>query len=276
QQARERELAHFLVNRFGLDTLAPFTLREGKSFFFSEDERVFLAYRVVGGVAVVSGDPVGPSEVVRDLIERFLQYARERGWRVAILGASDRYLDAYRDSGLKVIYHGHEAVVETGPFSLQGRAIRKVRQACHRLERVGYRSEVIYAGGVDPATREELSTVFEAWRGERPLRGFAMAFDDPFRVEGHDALFAIGRDADGSAQGFLHFAVSRPGSALSLSSMPRRDGTPNGFNEWLIVQSVLWARDNGFERVSLNFAPFAALLGLKEDLTTTERMGRTA
>src|SRR5205807_7152176 len=26
QQARERELAHFLVNRFGLDTLAPFTL----------------------------------------------------------------------------------------------------------------------------------------------------------------------------------------------------------------------------------------------------------
>src|SRR5581483_8442832 len=69
-------------------------------------------------------------------------------------------------------------------------------------------------------------------------------------------------DSQGRAQGFLHFAVVHAGSALSLSSMPRvRATTPNGFNEWLICESILWARAQGYGRVSLNFSPFAALLG---------------
>ena len=70
----------------------------------------------------------------------------------------------------------------------------------------------------------------------------------------------IGRSPDGVLQGFLHYAVSRPGAALSLSTMPRRRTTPNGFNEWLVCESVEWARANGFRRISLNFAPFAAVL----------------
>jgi lysyl-tRNA synthetase class 2 len=276
RQVREREMAHVLVNRFGWDTLAPFTLREGKSYFFSEDERVFLAYRVVSGVAVVSGDPVGPADGVGAAIGSFLTFAGERGWRVAILGASERYLDAYRERGLKVLYHGHEAVVETDAFSLDGQPIRKVRQACHRLERLGFAAQIAYAADLDDATRPVLARIFRTWRGEAPLKGFTMALDDPFRLEGNEALFVIGRDAEGAARGFLHFAVSRPGSALSLSSMPRGGATPNGFNEWLIVQSVFWAKENGFAKVSLNFAPFAALLGLKEDLSPAERFERNA
>ena len=42
--------------------------------------------------------------------------------------------------------------------------------------------------------------------------------------------------------------------------MPRLRSTPNGFNEWLVCETVAWARDHGYSRISLNFAPFAALL----------------
>jgi lysylphosphatidylglycerol synthetase-like protein (DUF2156 family) len=59
EEARERRLAHDLVATWGADTLAPFALRSDNSYFFSEDERSFIAYRVVGGVAIVSGDPIG-------------------------------------------------------------------------------------------------------------------------------------------------------------------------------------------------------------------------
>jgi lysylphosphatidylglycerol synthetase-like protein (DUF2156 family) len=47
QEARERALARELVAAWGADTLAPFALRADKSYFFSEDDRAFLAYRVV-------------------------------------------------------------------------------------------------------------------------------------------------------------------------------------------------------------------------------------
>lgn len=260
QEVRERAQAQSLVERFGVDTLAPFALRGDKSYFFGEDERAFLAYKVVAGVAVVSGDPVGPGDAIGPLLDRFLRFAHERDWRVAVLGAGERYLELYRGAGLRALYHGEEAVVRTDRFSLDGRAIRKVRQSVARLEREGYRAEVLYACEVHDELRAELEDIFDGWRGGAATKGFTMELDTLFRLEGDEALFVVGRDANGVPQGFLHFVVAGPARALSLSSMPRRRTTPNGFNEWLVVTTVTWAQAHGFEEVSLNFAPFAALL----------------
>jgi lysyl-tRNA synthetase class 2 len=277
RQRRGRERAQALVERFGVDTLAPFALRGDKSYFFSRDERAFLAYTVVAGVAVVSGDPVGPPDAVRALLTQFLAFARRRDWRVAVLGAGEQALDLYRSVGLRVLYHGEEAVVRTSEFSLDGRAIRKVRQSVTRLERAGYRAEVRYAGDVDDDLRAELQDIFDEWRGDDAVKGFTMEMDSLFRLEERDALFVIGRDVDGIAQGFLHFAVVHSAGALSLSSMPRRRTTPNGFNEWLVVTTIVWGRAHGLERVSLNFAPFAAVLSsASSDLSTGERLQRRA
>ena len=135
QEARERDVARSLVSAWGVDTLAPFVLRADKSYFFTGDESAFLAYKVVGGVAIVSGDPIGPPARYAELLERFIEFAHARDWRIAVLGASERCLDLYRAYGLHALYHGDEAVVEVDRFSLEGRAIRKVRQSVHRLER---------------------------------------------------------------------------------------------------------------------------------------------
>ena len=62
EEARHRALTRDLVTVWGVDTLAPFVLRGDKSYFFDDDERAFIAYKVVGGVAIVSGDPIGPHE----------------------------------------------------------------------------------------------------------------------------------------------------------------------------------------------------------------------
>jgi lysyl-tRNA synthetase class 2 len=97
-----------------------------------------------------------------------------------------------------------------------------------------------------------------------------------FRLDGDDAVFVIGRGPDGTPTGFLHFAVCRPSSALSLSSMPRRRDTPNGYNEWLICEAISWAREHGFARISLNFAPFAALLTPGAELSMLQRVQRRA
>ena len=276
QEARERELAHALVSTYGEDTLAPFALRADKSYFFSESERAFLAYRVVGGVAIVSGDPIGPEDELAALLARFVEFVHARDWRIAILGASDRCLPLYRAHGLQALYHGDEAVVETATFSLDGRAIRKVRQSVHRLERAGYSVLVATPGGLSDELRDELEAVARAWRGAAPERGFAMALDALFRLDGDDAVFVIGRGPDGAAEGFLHFAVTPACKALSLSTMPRLRSAPNGFTEWLVCSAVEWARDNGYEKVSLNFAPFAALLGPEAQLSAGQRLQRRA
>jgi len=276
QEAQERELARALVQAWGADTLAPFVLRADKSYFFDEDERAFVAYRVVGGVAIVSGDPVGPPGELDALVGRFIAFARARDWRIAILGASEGLLGLYRRHGLLAVYHGDEAVVDAASFSLEGRQIRKVRQSVHRLQAAGYTAEVLHPGEIEPGLRAELEAVASAWRGTEPERGFVMALDAFFRLEDEDAVFVIGRDETGRPRGFLHFAVSPAGSALSLSAMPRHRATPNGFNEWLVCETVAWARARGFQKVSLNFAPFAALLTPGAELSGLQKVERRA
>ncbi len=273
---RERLLAQEVVRAWGADTLAPFVLRPDKSYFFSPDETAFLAYRVVGGVAIVSGDPIGPRDRGAELVGTFARFARERDWRLAILGASEQWLELYAEHGLHALYHGDEAIVDTEVFSLNGRAIRKVRQSVHRLEAAGYRAEVLRPSELGSDVRVQLETVAREWRGNAPERGFVMALDALFGLGDEDAVFVVGFGADGRPAGFLHFAISHAGQALSLSSMPRLRTTPNGFNEWLICEAIEWAKRNGYRRVSLNFAPFAALLVPETDLTIVQEVQRRA
>ena len=134
----EQELAERLVAAWGVDTLAPFALRADKSYYFSPDRAAFLAYRVIGGVAIVAGDPIGPEVACVELVQHFIEFAHERGWRVAVLGVSEERLGLYRSLGLRSLYHGDEAVVDSASFSLEGRPIRKVRQSVHRLRAAGF------------------------------------------------------------------------------------------------------------------------------------------
>jgi lysyl-tRNA synthetase class 2 len=276
QAEREREVARALVQTWGFDTLAPFVLRADKSYFFTDDEAAFLAYRVVGGVAIVSGDPVGPPDRGPELVGRFVAHARDRDWRIAILGASQGWLPVYAAHGLHALYHGDEAIVDTASFSLEGRPVRKVRQSVHRLANAGFTAHALRPSEIPADMREELEAVADEWRGDQPERGFAMALDTLFALDDTQAVFLVGFAPDGSPAGFLHFALSPASRSLSLSSMPRLRSTPNGFNEWLICAAVEWAREHGYDSVSLNFAPFAALLAPEAVLSGTQELQRRA
>src|SRR5262249_46253508 len=154
----------------------------------------------------------------------------------------------YRRLGLRDVKLGEEAVLRPETFSLEGRAIRKVRQSVSRLQRAGFRVRVVPATAVDEQLRGDLERVGDEWRGRPPGRGFTMAMDDLFGEP--DAVFAVAEAEDGSVGGFLHLVPSA-GGGLSLSSMPRRPGTPNGLMEFLICETVAWAREAGVDEISL-------------------------
>jgi lysyl-tRNA synthetase class 2 len=276
QESRERDRVRELVREHGTDTLAPFVLRRDKAYFFGVDERSVLAYRVVHGVAIVSGDPIGPEEDLAAVVGAFVDHARECGWRVAVLGASENRLELYRRHGLHALYHGDEAIVDADEFSLDGRPIRKVRQSVSRLHAAGYAAEVLRPSELSSALRGDLEAIAAQWRGDEPERGFAMALDALFSLGDDDAVFVVGIDPDDNPAGFLHFAIAGAGRSLSLSSMPRLRDVPNGFNEWLICESIEWARSNGYRRVSLNFSPFARILAPDADLSGLQGVQRRA
>ncbi|NUR76242.1 MAG: DUF2156 domain-containing protein [Thermoleophilia bacterium] len=263
-----------LVQAHGADSLAYFALRRDKCYFFSPSGKSFLAYRVLGGTALVAGDPIGDAAERRELVGEFLRVAHTKGWRVAVAGVAADALEDYSAFGLKSLYLGDEAVIRPSEFSLEGRAIRKVRQSVSRLQKSGYEVRLLSTVDADAALKRELRAVSEEWRGNWPERGFTMAMDALFLYP--DTVLAVAVAPDRSVGGFLQLVPSPASEGYSLASMRRRKDTPNGLMEFLITEAVAWARAHAVTEVSLNFAVFADFIRAEDGASRTTRAVRWA
>jgi lysyl-tRNA synthetase class 2 len=245
------------VEAHGSDSLSFFALRRDKSYLFSPSRRAFLAYRVVAGTALISGDPVGDESDFDALLAEFRRVVRAHGWRLAVLGAGHDQLERYRALGLRPIKLGDEAVLRPDAFSLEGRPIRKVRQSVSRLEKAGYSLRVVPVADTDVRLRAKLDEVSAEWRGNQVERGFSMAMDELYA---QDTLFAVAEDAAGEPAGFLPLVPSPAAGGYSLSTMRRRPGAPNGLMEFLVVETLAWGAARHVAELSLNFCAFGDLL----------------
>lgn len=273
--AREHERARVrrMVALSGADTLAPFALRSDKAYLFSSDGSAAVGYRVLAGVAVVGGDPVGERSAFQDVVDRFYALCARRGWRPAVLGARSDLVPLWH--GMRSVGIGDEVVIDVDAFGLTSRRMRNVRQAVQRTHNAGVRTAVVAATGIPDALRAEMAALSRAWLGHHRERGFSMILDGLFdRDEG--GVFVLAFDDTGSLVGFQRYLPcgDRAGEwALSLDVMRRTRSRLNGLNERMIVDVVEFARRSGAARVSLNFAAFRALLDRGAERTPPQRLG---
>jgi len=255
-----RHAAARIVQEHGTDTLAFFKLRSDKHYLFDEGHTAFLGYRVGNGVLVVSGDPVGEPAAVAELLRSVVGFAEARSLRIAALGVSASGRTLFEQAGLRALYMGDEAIIDTFDFSLDGRDIRKVRQSVARLEKAGYEARLERLADLAPADVAELEQVSEDWLAGTPERGFSMAMDSLRNPHCGRTLVLCARDKNGAVGGFLQFVPTFGRDAVSLSLMRRRRDTPNGLTEFMIVKAIELLRNRGAREVSLNFAAFARFL----------------
>jgi lysyl-tRNA synthetase class 2 len=255
--ASARAAASQLVKRHGTDTLSFFKLRADKHYLFARDDRAFVGYRIENGVLLLSGDPVGPADSFEQLLREVRAFADARGLKLGAVGASERLCELYEQFGLRTIYLGDEAIVELERFSLEGRAIRKVRQSVSRLRKAGYTAELHALADLDAGTIANVEEVLERGRQGAPERGFSMAMDSLRGQHDEDTLVVLARDDRRGIRGVLHFVPCYGRPAVSLSFMRRDPDTPNGLMEFLVVEAIALLRDRGVEELSLNFATFA-------------------
>jgi len=273
QSLEERHRARELVESFGYDSLVFFMLRRDKSFFFSPSGDSFLAYRLVGSSALISGDPVGKESEFATLVADFVARARDNGWRVAVVGADRERLPLYRKQGLgRIIKIGDEAFIRPDLFSTEGRAIRKVRQSARKVaERDGIHFRMVRVKDADAELRLRIEQISVTWLAGRRERGFSMAMDDLFAPGG---LLALAFDRGDEPIAFLHLVPSPAGGGYSLSTQRRLPGGPGGISEFLIVEALAWARQAGVPELSLNFCAFRSLLNIDEQGRLRYRLAR--
>jgi lysyl-tRNA synthetase class 2 len=262
EEHRLRELLH----RYGgADSLGYFALRWDKALIWAPSGNAAVAYRVINGVSLASGDPLGDRSAWPGAIEAWLADCTAHGWTPAVLACGNAGGRAYRRSGLDVIELGDEAIIDVAAFSLEGRAMRGVRQAVNRMRRAGYACEVVRQRDLSPAALAEAVHAADAFRDGPVERGFSMAlsrFGDPLDA---DCLLVRCRDRDGRLRGLLQF-VPWGADGLSLDLMRGDRSADNGLTELMVVSAIEGAPGLGVRRVSLNFAVLRSVFARAEEL----------
>jgi lysylphosphatidylglycerol synthetase-like protein (DUF2156 family) len=250
-----------LVDATYRDPLAPFAMDSHKSYHFNADNSAALAYRTRLGFAVVSGDPIGDETRFAALTADFARMCRGRGWRIIVLGCSQRRLPLWRNEALRprtlAVPIGRDVVIDVDRFTMTGRRFRNLRQAVQRTRNAGISTQVVAEQDLDDALTAELSDVlFHAHSGARTERGFSMSLDGTLQRRYPGVKLIIARDRCGRVQGFHRYATAGHGTEVSLDVPFRRRGAPNGIDERLSVDMIADAKAHHAQCLSLAFAAF--------------------
>ncbi|MFY9668339.1 MAG: phosphatidylglycerol lysyltransferase domain-containing protein [Trebonia sp.] len=253
---RIREL---LARQGDRDSLGYFALRNDKNVIWSPSGKSCVCYRVVSGVMLASGDPIGDPEAWPGAIAEFLTVAARHAWRPAVMGCSELGAEVWcREGDLTALELGDEAIVNVAEFSLSGRSMRNVRQMVNRVAKAGYVAEIRRVGDIPRAELDRVIKVTDSWRGSSTERGFSMALGRIGGPGDGDCVLMTATE-NGVLRAILHFA---PWGADGLSlDLMRRDRTAQpGLNDFMITEAIKAAPGLGVKRISLNFAMFRAAL----------------
>ena len=249
-----------LLGRYGdRDSLGYFALRSDKNVIWSPSGKSCIGYRVVSGVMLASGDPIGDPEAWPGAMHAFLDEAARHAWVPAVMGCGELGAEIWcREGGLTALELGDEAIVEVADFSLQGRAMRNVRQMAARVCRQGYVADVRRVADIDRDEIDRIVARADSWRGSPTERGFSMALGRVGGAEDGRCVVATATE-NGVLRGLLHF-VPWGSDGLSLDLMRRDRGAQPGVNDFLIAEAIKAAHGLGVKRISLNFAVFRSAL----------------
>ncbi|MFJ3755767.1 phosphatidylglycerol lysyltransferase domain-containing protein [Streptomyces sp. NPDC090080] len=254
----EKRLRELLERHGERDSLGYFALRREKSVVWSPTGKAAVAYRVVGGVSLASGDPIGDPEAWPGAIVPWLEEARAHGWIPAVMGASEEAGTVYARHGLDALELGDEAIVDVAEFTLEGRAMRTVRQAHNRVGRAGYSVRVRRHEDIPADEMAHLLRRADDWRDGATERGFSMALGRLGDGRDGRCVMLECTDGDGRLRALLSFVPWGPGG-LSLDLMRRDRDSDNGLMEFMVIELLRRAGEIRITQVSLNFAMFRSV-----------------
>ncbi|MEU9885431.1 phosphatidylglycerol lysyltransferase domain-containing protein [Sphaerisporangium sp. NPDC051011] len=257
--AESEERVRALLRAYGArDSLGYFATRRDRAVIFSPSGKAAVSYRVVAGVCLAGGDPIGDVEAWGHAIRAWMDEARRYGWAPAAIGPSEAAAHAYARAGLRVLEVGDEAVIEVAAFGLEGREMRGVRQAVNRVRRAGFTLRVRRHADLTPEEMRHVIDRAAAWRDTRAERGFSMALGRLGDPADGACVLVEARDAEGGLAAILSF-VPWGEDGLSLDLMRRDRGSDNGLMEFMVAGLVAEAGSLGVKQISLNFAMFRSV-----------------
>lgn len=239
------------------DTTSWLAMLGDKNLLFSEDGRGFVMYRPVGRNWIAMGDPVGPPAVRQEMLWRFREACDRYAARPVFYQVGVEDLPAYIEAGFVLSKIGEEARVQLVGFDLEGGKRADLRQTWRRVQRQEVQFDVLSAAQV-AQHMPELRAVSDAWLTglSTAEKGFSLGrFEE--RYIGNFPCAVVKRD--GAILAFANVWQGADRGELSVDLMRYYPTAPKGVMDYLLIELMLWGREQGFGWFNLGMAPLAGL-----------------
>ncbi|WP_344324646.1 bifunctional lysylphosphatidylglycerol flippase/synthetase MprF, partial [Kitasatospora putterlickiae] len=258
--AEAAERARTLLTEHGGGTLSFLTTWDGNHYWFDEEGRAAVAYRVLNTVALTTGDPFGDPRARARAVAGFARYCDARGWTPCFYSVTPETRAAAGQLGWRSLQVAEDTVVALPDLAFTGRKWQDIRTALNKAGKQGITAEWWSYPEAPLALKEQIHAISEEWVSEKglPEMGFTLGgleeLDDPA------VRLLIAVDEDRVVHGLTSWMpVYENGEPVgwTLDFMRRRSDGFRGVTEFLIASAALGFKQEGARFLSLSGAPLA-------------------
>ncbi|MFB6891086.1 bifunctional lysylphosphatidylglycerol flippase/synthetase MprF [Kitasatospora sp. NPDC056327] len=252
--------ARALLVEHGGGTLSFITTWDGNHYWFDEEGRAAVAYRVLNTVALTTGDPFGEPEARTRAVAGFARYCDARGWTPCFYSVTPETRAAAGQLGWRSLQVAEDTVVALPDLAFTGRKWQDIRTALNKAGKQGITAEWWSYHEAPLALKEQIRAISEEWVSEKglPEMGFTLGgleeLDDPA------VRLLVAVDADREVHGLTSWMpVYENGETVgwTLDFMRRSSDGFRGVTEFLIASAALGFKQEGARFLSLSGAPLA-------------------
>nr|WP_256991946.1 MULTISPECIES: DUF2156 domain-containing protein [unclassified Rhodococcus (in: high G+C Gram-positive bacteria)] len=252
--------ARDVLRSCGGESLSWMTTWQGNQYWFDEAGTAFIAYRVIGRVAITTGSPVCPPGTVHETVVRFADFCVDNGWTPCLYSVSAEVRSVTDSLGWSSVQVAQEAVLTLSNLAFTGKKFQDVRTAINRAGKAGVHAEWLSYPDAPFVITDQIAAISEEWVSDKgmPEMGFTLGGLD--ELDDRDVRCLIAVDEHRTVHAITSWMpVYRDGAVVgwTMDFMRRR---ADGFRpaiEFLIASAAVMAKDEGAQFLSLSGAPLA-------------------
>jgi phosphatidylglycerol lysyltransferase len=239
------------------ETSANLALLGDKSFLFSQEGNAFIMYGIEGRSWVSMGDPIGRQNEWPNLIWQFREICDHYdGWTV-FYEVRSHHLYLYLDLGLTFLKLGEEARVSLNGFSLEGGPRKGLRNTYHKLQKEGCAFQILPPNSLSDRL-SELKDISDLWLSHKNTRekGFSLGSFSEEYLKQYPLAVAL---MDQKIVAFANIWTGADKEEMSVDLMRYHLEAPRGIMDYLFIELMLHAKQEGYRWFNLGMAPLSGL-----------------
>ncbi|MBR7826895.1 rhomboid family intramembrane serine protease [Actinospica sp. MGRD01-02] len=261
--AGEKSQADRLLREYGGSPLSYMTTWPGNDYWISPDGTAAVAYRVIGGIALTTGDPFGKPDARAAAAEGFARYCDSQGWSpcfYSVTGETRSHL--VQGLGWSAVQVAEDTVLDLPELKFSGKKWQDVRTALNKAAKEGITAQWFTFPTAPLAVQQHIRELSEEWVADKGLPEMGFTLGGLSELQDPRVRCLVALDEQDRLHGVTSWLpVYQDGETVgwTLDFMRRSSDGFRGVMEFLIASAALGFQEEGARFLSLSGAPLARI-----------------